>query len=69
MLRDITNMREFNKVQKQRFISEFFGDNRAAYLKARKEDYCKVQYEWTVWLDTLCKSGEITQKQWNKAEF
>lgn len=69
ILKDITNMREFNRAQKQRFIDEVYDGDKAAYRQARKADYCKVQYEWTVWLDGLCKSSEITSKQWEKAEF
>lgn len=62
-------MRDFNRAQKQRFIAEYYGGDKTAYRRARKDDYCKVQLEWTIWLDGLCKSGEITSKQWGKAEF
>lgn len=54
---------------KRRFIEECFEGDYKAYLKARKEDYCKVQFEWECWIDSLCKSGEITQSQYNRATF
>lgn len=34
-----------------------------------KVGYCKVQFEWACFIDSLCKSGEITQKQYNSATF
>lgn len=43
--------------------------DRGAYLKARRADYCKVQFEWACFIDSLCKSGEITQKQYDNATF
>lgn len=53
---------------KRRFINEYYGSNKE-YLKARKDDYCKVQFEWSCFIDTLCKNGEITQKQYESAVF
>lgn len=29
----------------------------------------KVQFEWSCFIDSLCKSGEITQRQYNRATF
>ena len=69
MLRNLTNMREFNRVQKQYFINAFFDGDKQKYLKARKEDYNKVQFDWMCWMDSLLKDGEITHQQWEKAEF
>lgn len=69
MLRNITNMQEFNRVVKAQFIQLFYNGDKQLYRKARKDDYCKVQLEWSTWLDGLAKSGEITQKQWEKALF
>lgn len=54
---------------KRRFINEMYNGNYAAYLRARKQDYCKVQFEWSCWIDSLCKNGEITQKQYGNATF
>lgn len=54
---------------KRRFINEMYNGNYAAYLRARKQDYCKVQFEWSCWIDSLCKNGEITQKQYDNATF
>ena len=53
---------------KKTFISEFYG-TRGNYLKARKDDYCKVQLEWAFYIDSLCRDGEITEKQYNNATF
>lgn len=39
------------------------------YLKARKDDYLKVQLEWSYYTDSLCKEGEISQKVWENAIF
>lgn len=51
------------------FINAFYHENYRDYLKARKSDYCKVQLEWTYFLDSLCKDGKITQSQYNNAVF
>lgn len=51
------------------FIEACYGGNRGAYLKARRADYCKIQLEWTCFIDSLCRAGEITQQQFNKATF
>lgn len=53
---------------KRLFIQEYYGTEKA-YRKARKEDYCRVQFNWTCFMDSLCKQGLITEKQWNKATF
>lgn len=52
---------------KRRFISEVYGGDRKKYLRERKADYCRVQFEWSCFIDCLCKNGEITQKQYDKA--
>lgn len=31
-------------------------------------DYWTVQQNWAFYTDSLCKAGEITQKQWNTWE-
>lgn len=54
---------------KRRFVDECYDGDRKAYLRERREDYCKAQFKWTCWLDGLLKSGEITQAQWNSAVF
>lgn len=54
---------------KRRFIEECFDGDYTAYLRARKEDYCEVQFEWSCWLDLLCKNGEITQAQFDRETF
>lgn len=53
---------------KREFINQYYENDRA-YRKARKEDYCRVQFEWTCFMDDLLKSGLITEKQWEKAMF
>ena len=54
---------------KRAFINTFYDGNYKEYLKAREADYCKVQFEWSYWVDLLCKDGEITQKQYDRAIF
>lgn len=54
---------------KRRFINEVYGGDYKAYLHARKDDYCKVQFEWSCFIDALCKNGEITLKQYENALF
>lgn len=54
---------------KRRFINEYYNGNYKAYLRARKADYCKVQFEWSCFIDSLCKNGEITQRQYDNATF
>jgi len=53
---------------KRLFISKFYGTT-AAYKAARKEDYYKIQLEWSCFIDGLCRDGVITQAQYNKATF
>lgn len=54
---------------KRRFINECYNGNYKNYLKARKADYCKVQFEWSCFIDSLCKNGEITLRQYENATF
>lgn len=54
---------------KRRFIMEVFNGDYKAYLRARREDYCKVQFPWSCFIDCLCKNGEITQSQYDRATF
>lgn len=54
---------------KRRFINEVYNGDYKAYLRARKEDYCKVQFEWSCYIDNLCKDGQITEKQYFNATF
>ena len=54
---------------KKAFIEAYYNGDRGAYLKARKADYYMVQFEWSCFIDSLCKSGEITQRQYDKVTF
>ena len=54
---------------KKSFIETCYNGDRGAYLKARKVDYCKVQFEWSCFIDSLCKNGEITQRQYDRVTF
>ena len=54
---------------KKEFINEYYNGNRSEYLKARKKDYCKVQFEWSCYIDYLCKAGYISQKRYESATF
>ena len=57
------------KSLKRKFIDEAFDGDHKSYKKARQDDYCKVQFEWSCWIDALCKNGEITTKQYEEAVF
>ena len=57
------------KVLKEMFIDDIFDGDKAKYIKARKDDYCKVQFQWSCWIDTLCKNGDITQERYSGAIF
>lgn len=54
---------------KGRFIKAVYNGDYRAYRKARNNDYCKVQFEWSCFIDSLCKEGEITQRQYDNATF
>lgn len=54
---------------KQLFIETYYGGDKKAYLKARRADYCKVQFEWACFMGGLCKDGVISEKVWNNATF
>lgn len=54
---------------KRRFINEVYGSDNKQYLRERKADYCKVQYNWSCWIDSLCKAGEISERQYYTATF
>lgn len=53
---------------KRMFIQEWYGTEKE-YRKARKDDYCKTQFNWTCFMDDLLKAGLITEKQWQNATF
>ncbi len=54
---------------KRRFINDVYNGDNKQYLKERKADYCKVQFMWSCWIDSLCKDGYITQRQYDNATF
>ena len=39
----------------------------AAFIKAHKHDIIMINEAYMHWLDTLCKAGEITQRQYDNA--
>ena len=49
------NMKELEK--------QFKKDNKE-FIEANKNDTILLNYEWSTYCDMLCKSGEITEKQW-----
>lgn len=53
---------------KREFINEVYGTD-SKYRKARKNDYYKVQFEWTCFMDALCRDGVISQRTWDTATF
>lgn len=54
---------------KRRFINEVYNGDNKKYLRERKADYCKVKFIWSCWIDSLCKAGEISERQYNNATF
>ena len=54
---------------KRRFINEVYEGDYGEYLRARKSDYLKCQFEWECYIDTLCKDGEISLEQYENAIF
>ena len=54
---------------KRRFINEVYDGDYKKYRRERKKDYCKVQFEFSCFIDCLCKNGEITEKQYFNATF
>jgi len=54
---------------KRRFINEIYGGNYQMYLRERKADYHKVHFEWSCYIDSLCKNGEISQRKYDNATF
>lgn len=53
----------FNKPHKtyEKAVKEF----EEYYLENREYDYWTVQLMWSEYVDSLCKSGKITQKQYD----
>lgn len=58
-----------NETIKRHFIRDVYGGDFKAYCRARRSDYCKVQFEWSCYIDELCKSGQISQEQYDRATF
>lgn len=54
---------------KRRFINDVYNGDYKQYLRERREDYCKVQFAWSCYIDALCKDGQITQAQYDRAVF
>lgn len=54
---------------KRRFINEVYGGVYKNYLRDRRNDYCRVQFIWSCWIDSLCRDGEISQKQYGNEIF
>lgn len=54
---------------KRRFINDVYNGDYKQYLKERREDYCKVQFAWSCYIDGLCKNGQITQAQYDRVVF
>ena len=53
---------------KKEFIELYYG-NRGCYNVARRKDYCKVQFEWSCFIDGLCKDGVISQYEYDRITF
>ena len=48
-------------------VRKNFKEYNADFIKDNKRDKIKVNFEYSCYLDSLCKNGEITQKQYNNA--
>ena len=69
MTMNITMIKEEVMTLKRRFINEVYDGDYKRYLRERKSDYCKVQLAWAYYIDSLCKYGQITTKQYDSAVF
>ena len=45
------------------FVEDYYGSDEQFRL-AVQDDYCKAQFNWSCFVDSLCKAGEITQQQY-----
>lgn len=50
------------------FIEQFYGDL-ATLHTALKADWWAVQFNWSCFIDALCKNGDITQEQYHNWTF
>lgn len=50
------------------FVKEYYGDHKS-FVKAVRDDYYKVQLEWSCYIDDLCREGVLTERQWQRATF
>lgn len=48
---------------------KMFVEYNKTFIQENKNDKIKVNTEYQWYLDSLCKSGLITQKQWQNASF
>lgn len=46
-------------------IKRFHEETDNRFCKGSGVDYWTAQLAWSTWVDSLCKVGEITQKQYN----
>lgn len=53
---------------KKEFIKLYYG-NRGNYIVARRKDYCKVQLEWSCFIDGLCRDCIISQDLYDRMTF
>lgn len=58
-----------NKLQAKRsFIESYYGTTGNLY-DALKDDRIAVNEEWSIFIDILCRDGEITMKQYESWTF
>ena len=53
---------------KQLFVESHYG-NENDLRKALKKDYLAVQFEWSCFIDSLCRNGDITMTQYQNWLF
>lgn len=50
------------------FIEDYYGSE-SVFKDAVQDDYCKAQLNWSCFIDSLCKAGEITSEQYETWAF
>lgn len=56
------------KSQANKLFIELYG-NEDNLQTALKKDYLAVQYEWSIFIDNLCRNGDITMQQYESWIF
>ena len=52
----------------QLFVESYYGDKENLHQAIRK-DRLAVQYDWEIFVDSLCRDGQISMKQYDSWIF